>query len=61
MRKCLICEAPVDGNKDFCTPCYQKKIYEIEEEMSKKEGPFSARKDIEEAPASGPVTENTYH
>jgi len=34
MRKCLVCGVPVDDHRDFCTRCYQKKIYEIAEEMS---------------------------
>ncbi|HMK51840.1 MAG TPA: hypothetical protein VK551_04985 [Thermodesulfobacteriota bacterium] len=35
MRKCLICECPVDDYRDFCTPCYQKKIRQIEEMIEK--------------------------
>ena len=39
MKNFLICGVQVDDNMDFCTPCYQKKIYEIEEEMGKKRAP----------------------
>jgi hypothetical protein len=60
MRKCLICEAPVADNRDFCTPCYQKKIYEIEEEMSKREA-SQTREDQREAPVSNPLAEDTHH
>ena len=35
MRKCLLCECPVDDHRDFCTPCYQKRIRQIEESMEK--------------------------
>ena len=56
--KCLICGVQIDDHRDFCTPCYQKKIYEIEEEMSKKEGPSSAREGIGEAPVSEPSEED---
>ncbi len=35
MRKCLLCECPVDGHREFCTPCYQKRIRQIEEMMQK--------------------------
>ena len=35
-RNCLICGVQVDDNRDFCTPCYQKKIWEINEMVNKK-------------------------
>jgi hypothetical protein len=35
MRKCLLCKCPVDDYRDFCTPCYQKRIRQIEEMMEK--------------------------
>jgi len=35
MRKCLLCECPVDDHRDFCTPCYQKRIRQIEESLEK--------------------------
>jgi len=35
MRKCLLCQCPVDDSRDFCTPCYQKRIRQIEQIMDK--------------------------
>jgi hypothetical protein len=35
MRKCLLCECSVDDYRDFCTPCYQKKIRQIVEMLEK--------------------------
>ena len=61
MRICLLCEIPIYEHWDYCTRCYQKTIYELEEEMEKKEGPVSAREDVDRTPASEPVTENSHH
>jgi len=57
MKTCLLCETPIYEHWDYCTRCYQKTISELEEEMEKKEGPFAADQDVEEAPASNPLME----
>lgn len=58
-KKCLLCKSPIDDHRDYCTPCFQKKISEIEEEYGERGGPFNTRKDEEEAPSSEPLEQGT--
>lgn len=43
-KKCLLCKSPIDDHRDYCTPCFQKKISEIEEEYGEEEAPSTPAK-----------------
>ena len=59
--KCIVChENETEGLNEYCVRCFLTAISELDKRYGKKEGPFSAREDVEVAPASEPLTENTH-
>lgn len=68
MRKCIACGGlRENGNEgliyDYCQTCYGadlELLHKRQREQQEKEGPFSIREDVEEAPASNPLVEDTH-
>jgi len=60
-KLCLICHSPVEKSwHTFCHRCLHSSIKELEERYLQKEGPVSAREDVDQAPVSEPHSENTH-